>query len=352
MSAAEEALCLFILSGEHDTLPQAELCAVLEAEGFAYKQYGDFRRGLLLTVNPEGAKRATQRAGLVNLASVVLFESTSVEQDILQSVKDFNFDCWIKSGDRFGVKVTRVQREPTPIDVDDIQAKIGSLIWKAMKGEVEVDLTSPDILFMGIIVGKRFFFGSYLASRDRVGLFERRSPLRPFFVPSAIHPKIARVMVNLSRATAGKRFLDPFCGTGGLLLEAAEIGCIPVGLDIDPKILEGCKINLKNYEIPFIGSLADARNPPIKANAVDVIATDPPYGRSSSTKGEAVVPLIQSSLRALGDILKSEGYLCLALPLEYFTEDIIPSDSFNLVEMHTMRIHRSLKRHIVVLQRK
>lgn len=345
-------LCLFILSGEHETLPQAELCAALEAEGFAFSIHDQQQRVLLMTVDSEGAKIATQRAALVNHASIVTFEAPSKEKAILQSLKDIELNLWIRPKIRFGVKVTRIRREPIPFDIDDLQAKIGSQIWNAMDGQVKVDLTNPEILFLGVINGEQFFFGPYLASRDRLGFFQRRSPLRPFFVPSAIHPKIARVMVNLSRARTGDYFLDPFCGTGGLLLEAADIGCTPVGLDIDASILMGCRQNLRHFGVPFNGTIADARAPPMRYGSVDAMATDPPYGRSSSTKGADVINLIQSSLTPFAEILRQGGHLCLALPREYFAEEIIPTDSFSILETHTMRIHRSLRRHIVVLQRK
>ncbi|MFX0169171.1 MAG: THUMP domain-containing protein [Candidatus Hodarchaeota archaeon] len=306
----------------------------------------------LLKVDPGGAKIAVERAGLVNQASIVVMESTTEESEILRSLKDVDFSQWLHPGARFGVKVTRVERESTPIDVDALQSVIGSAIWQALNGKVKVDLTSPDILFMGVILGDRFYFGPHLAFRDRVGLFQRRSPLRPFFVPSAINPKIARVMVNLSHATSGSRFLDPFCGTGGLLLEAADIGCVPIGLDIDPAILTGCGQNMQHYHFTFNGMLGDARAPPLRDRFVDAIATDPPYGRSSSTKGSKVVSLVQSSLTSLADVLKPNKYLCVALPFKYFTEEIIPSDAFRIRETHSMRIHRSLKRFIIVLQRK
>jgi tRNA (guanine10-N2)-dimethyltransferase len=345
-------LCLFILSGEHDTLPQAELCAILESEGFSYSVRSKEKRILLMDVKPEGAKIATQRAGLTNQSSIVAFESISEEKAVLQSVRKVDFTPWILPKSRFGVKITRIRREPTEINVDELQGKIGSIIWHAMGGQLEIALTSPDVLFLGVIDGNRFFFGPHLASRDRGAFFQRRSPLRPFFVPSAIHPKIARVLVNLSRARPGGEFFDPFCGTGGLLLEAAEIGCIPVGFDIDMSMLAGSQQNLTHFEVPFYGSLADARNPPIRSACLDAIATDPPYGRSSSTKGAAISRLIQASLVSFAEILKSGGFLCLALPLEYYREDMIPSDNFSIKEMHTMRIHRSLRRHIVVLERK
>jgi tRNA (guanine10-N2)-dimethyltransferase len=345
-------LCLFILSGEHDTLPQAELCAILESEKFSYSIKSRKNRILLMEVDPEGAQIATQRAGLVNQASVVAFNSSSEEEAILQSLRRIDFFSWLHQGSSFGVKVTRIKREPAQFNVDKLQAKIGSIIWQAMKGHVEIALTSPDVLFLGVINGDQFFFGPHLAKRDRRAFSKRRSPLRPFFVPSAIHPKIARVLVNLSRARPGSEFLDPFCGTGGLLLEAAEIGCIPVGCDIDSSMLAGSQQNLSHYKVPFYGCLADARYPPMRNFSIKAIATDPPYGRSSSTRGAEISRLIQDSLKAFAQTLTPGGFLCLALPLEYFRKDLIPSESFIIKEMHTMRIHRSLHRHIIVLERK
>ena len=344
--------CLFILSGEHDTLPQAEVKAVLEAEGFPFILWEQRKRTVLAKVSPAGAIRVVQRAALVNNASTVEMKEPSEVPNILRSLKELEFSQWLQPKAKFGVKVTRVQRESVPIDVDALQGEIGSIIWQSMDGRVKVDLKRPDVLFLGVIVGDWFFFGVHLASRNRVGFAQRRSPLRPFFVPSAIHPKSARLMVNLSRATPGSLFLDPFCGTGGLLLEAANIGCVPIGVDINSTILSGCQENLEHYLVTFNGLVGDARSPPIKPGVVNAIATDPPYGRSSSTKGAKVSSLIQSSLERLASTLSSERYLCLALPLKHYTEDIIPIDTFHLRETHTMRIHRSLRRFILVLQRK
>ncbi|MFX1540229.1 MAG: THUMP domain-containing protein, partial [Promethearchaeota archaeon] len=183
MNPTKPQLCLFILSGEHETLPEAELCAVLEAEDYAFTIHNRHHRILLLRVDPEGAKIATQRAGLVNHANIVAFESPANEETILHFMKKTKFEQWLKPQSRFGVKITRVKREPNPIDVDELQGKLGSQIWNAMNGSVEVDLVTPDVLFLGVIVGNLFFFGPHLASRDRIGFFQRRSPLRPFFVP-------------------------------------------------------------------------------------------------------------------------------------------------------------------------
>jgi tRNA (guanine10-N2)-dimethyltransferase len=352
VKSPEISKCLFILSGEHPTLPKAELCAILESEDYSYSIRSHDKRLLITEVNQTGAQRVVLRAGLVNHASIVAVETASKETMILDSLQNLDFGQWIQPNTRFGVKITRIKREPIKLDVDDLQSKVGSVIWKSMNGTVDVALESPDLLFLGVIHGNQFYFGPHLASRSRKAFSARRSPLRPFFVPSAIHPKIARVLVNLSRARPGSYVVDPFCGTGGLLLEAAEIGCIPVAFDIDSTMISGSIQNFSHYRIPFNGGLSDARAPVIRHANVEAIATDPPYGRSSSTKGAAVKELIRASLSSLSTILKPGGHLSLALPKEHFDEDMIPDNSFIIKEMHTMRIHRSLYRHIVVLERK
>jgi len=344
--------CLFILSGEHSTLPLAELQASLEAEGYQYTLKEHRERIAIYDVNSNGAALATERTALVNLAQKILFEVPMVEQQIIKRVEEIDFQLFIRKRSRFGVQITRIRTEHQSVDIEELQRKIGSIIWQTMRGKVIVDLDAPDVLFLGVIYGERFFFGIFLASRDRRYFFNRQSPRRPFFVPSAMDPKIARVMVNFSRASHSDIFLDPFCGTGGFLLEAKAVGCLPIGLDIDANILAGCYQNLTHYKTPFLGSIADARVPSLRPRVIDAIATDPPYGRTSSTKGAKVENLIQSCLLPLADVLKPGGHLCFAVPLKHYNDELIMTKEFSIIESHTMRIHRSLKRHIVVLQRK
>ena len=352
MKSASTSRCSFLLSGEHESLPLAELRAVLEAEGREYEILERRERLVFMRVDPGDAAIATQRSALINWAQQVLLETESEEPQILKAIEEVDFSKYLRRNSRFGVRVTRLRPELQSIPANRLQEEIGSGIWRQMKGEVKVDLNRPETLFLGVLQGDRFFFGIHLASRDRQGFAERRSPRRPFFVPSALHPKTARVMVNLARTRPGDTFLDPFCGTGGLLLEAAAVGCLPIGSDIDLQILSGCRRNLAHYGTTFWGMQADARVPPLRSEGLSAIATDPPYGRASSTKGAEVANLIRTSLLPLADVLKRGGYLCFAVPLEFYREDIVATKDFSIAEAHTMRIHRSLARHILVLQRR
>lgn len=70
-------------------------------------------------------------------------------------------------------------------------------------------------------------------------------------------PKLAQMMINLSCLEQGKTIYDPFCGTGGLLMEAFIMGYKIFGSDVSASVIEQAKINLdwcvKKYSIkPYI----------------------------------------------------------------------------------------------------
>lgn len=75
-----------------------------------------------------------------------------------------------------------------------------------------------------------------LASRDQA------RPKTDSFV-GMLPPKLARIMVNLTGCAAG-RILDPFCGTGVLLQEAALLGFDVYGTDLSEKMIRYSKENL------------------------------------------------------------------------------------------------------------
>lgn len=58
-------------------------------------------------------------------------------------------------------------------------------------------------------------------------------------------PKLAQILINLcGPLPEGARILDPFCGTGVLLQEAAIMGYTPYGTDLNERMIEYSKKNL------------------------------------------------------------------------------------------------------------
>lgn len=74
-------------------------------------------------------------------------------------------------------------------------------------------------------------------------------------------PKLARMMVNLAvgpRPTQDQVLLDPFCGSGTVLLEGLERQVQVIGSDSDPASATGSRENIEWYRDQIIGTLPEA----------------------------------------------------------------------------------------------
>jgi tRNA (guanine10-N2)-dimethyltransferase len=163
-------------------------------------------------------------------------------------------------------------------------------------------------------------------------------------------PLLARAMVNLARTPRGGTLLDPFCGVGGILIEAGLIGAKPIGVDIDAKMVDGARQNLealglKDYQL-LVG---DARN--LNVPEVDAVATDPPYGRQATTAGVELKEMYEGALPSIAQVLKRKSYVCITSPAGLELENIAQNAGLRIIEKHEQRVHKSLTRNIYVMKK-
>ena len=213
-----------------------------------------------------------------------------------------------------------------------------------------VTLENPDIEIRGLITNSNLYVGAKITEINRRQFEKRKVQHRPFFSPISLHPKLARALVNLSAIQQGETFLDPFCGTGGLLIEAGLIGAKVIGSDIEDKMTKGCKKTLdfykiKNYDLycSDIGSIGQY------VASVDAVVTDLPYGRATTTKGEEIKQLYERAFENVSSVLKENGRAVFGLS----NRNVMPigEDYFSLIELHEFRAHRSLTRYFAVFEK-
>ena len=174
----------------------------------------------------------------------------------------------------------------------------------------------------------------------------------PFFYPGSMSPKLARCMVNLSRVTEGQLLLDPFCGTGGILIEAGIIGCKVVGSDIYWKMKNGAAINLEHYGIKDYRTFnLDVRELKMYEKVAAVV-TDPPYGISTSTGDINGDDIFKEFFKSIYDNMKDDAYLCMASPHYVDLKPMADEVGFEIVEQYGIKMHRSLTRIISVIHKK
>ena len=110
--------------------------------------------------------------------------------------------------------------------------------------EGRVSLTNPDVMFSLIEFWGldhnnlppeplQVFFGPNIGEGQRQLITQFSIKSRKFIGNTTMDPQLAFLMANLGLVDLGKLVLDPFVGTGSLLLAAAQFGGLVCGGDID-----------------------------------------------------------------------------------------------------------------------
>jgi putative methyltransferase (TIGR01177 family) len=213
--------------------------------------------------------------------------------------------------------------------------------------DAKVDLRNPDFEF-SLVRGEKDYVALTKPGKMSQAWSRRRPRVRAFFHPSAIFPKLARALVNLSRFREGEVFLDPFSGTGSLAIEAFEAGARVVASDQAAKMALGSLANMRHFGQEWMGVIrADAFSHPVRH--VDAIATDLPYGRASSTRGVDPRDIAQRTLATMPLLLKEGSRMVVMHPQTLRVEG---SAEMVLEEEHHLYVHKLLTRTITVLRRR
>lgn len=186
-------------------------------------------------------------------------------------------------------------------------------------------------------------------SKNREKFFQRIPSNRPFVIPVTMHPKLARTIVNLARVKEGDRILDPFCGSGAILVEAGLMHIEIFGRDIKEYMVEGCKKNLDFYRVKYkrenlkVGDALKIK----KKDFFDAIVTDLPYGRSSYTTDKDIKKLYDKFIIVAYNLLRKGKFAVI------MSEDKIDYNfyKFKCIEEHFIRVHKDLTRRICVLKK-
>lgn len=140
-------------------------------------------------------------------------------------------------------------------------------------------------------------------------------------------PKLARMMVNMSGISSG-RILDPFCGTGVVLQEAALLGFATYGTDLSDKMVDYSHANLEwlgqNHHLSAKPTIAKADamdyhwEQPIDAVVCETYLGQPFSAPPSPAKLVEVRGncnhIVSSFLTNIGSQLTSGTPLCVAVP--------------------------------------
>lgn len=143
------------------------------------------------------------------------------------------------------------------------------------------------------------------------GLRLAQAPLheRPYRVvhrPGALKPTIAAGMLRLAEVAPGMRVLDPCCGTGTIVIEAALGGAAALGGDADPDAVRAAQINAAAAGVASSLHVMDMRALPLDAASVDRVVCNLPWGRQVRVDDD-LGRLYRGALGEMGRVLAPGG---------------------------------------------
>ena len=318
---------LFELSGEHKTMCAAEAVKCIEAEcdSFAIESSGPGY--VVASFDEKFLQPIADRISLTHRIGRYYGSFGPDETDGFGGIE-------IPDG-TFAVKGKRFEGMMKDVDSQSIIRKLGGALSK----NNDVDLKNPDLEIVMLMSDKIHVFLSQKII-DRNIMETRKVGERPFFSPISLHPRFARAAINLTGVKKGEKILDPFCGTGGIAIEAAFMGMKPMASDFDEEMISGTLENMDYYGLEMYDyDVCDISKIQDRFGEVDAICSDPPYGRSTSTGGEDIESLYARAMKSFEDVLKPGGRVTVVLPHP------MDSGTMALESMYVQRVHGSLSRH-------
>lgn len=205
---------------------------------------------------------------------------------------------------------------------------------------------------------KQLYFGRLTGESSRDLTFKHDLKSRPYISTTSMDAELALVTATLALAAPGKLFLDPFVGTGGFMVAAAELEAMSLGSDIDGRsfrgkgrgLEKGVGANFAKYGLEdFFGDciISDLTNTPLRSTTsvasiqqsrwLDGIISDPPYGVREGLKvlGKRTPPAGKQFLTDTARTTMDEegAYLIDGTPVHLLPSYIPPKKPYGFTRM-------------------
>ncbi|MGY5859789.1 MAG: DNA methyltransferase, partial [Candidatus Thorarchaeota archaeon] len=219
-------------------------------------------------------------------------------------------------------------------------------------------LTPPNAEILAVFTKKNLYLARTMVIYDSV-LQQYRDESRPYISKEiSTSPKVCRTLLTLAGARPGDTVLDPFCGTGTLLMEAAMLGMKVIGIDIDGNQVQGTKSNLTWFgrdigeRVHYDVMRGDARNVTnLVTKQVDAVAFEPslgPVSRKRPTEKEAkeiireLTNLYREALTQIAQVLRPDGRVAMTMPVIVSKSGPVSMDIRDMIEGTGLGVYKML----------
>ncbi|MFH1537085.1 MAG: methyltransferase domain-containing protein [Patescibacteria group bacterium] len=264
-----------------------------------------------------------------NIDTKIFLENLSplAEEKIYFGFSRYGFDKFSKQFFKLGLEIKKALKQEGK-KVRFVESKEPDLSSVIVQKEI---LNKGGVDFLIIKNQDNYIIGKTLTVQD-FKLYSKLDYGRPAADPKSgmLPPKIAKIMINISGTNKDENILDPFCGSGTILQEAAILGYQNLyGSDISNKAINDTKKNIEwlknnfslsdiNFQIEKIDATKSSQH--YKKKFFDAIITEVNLGPSNvnakniqSIQNE-MQDFYNEALDELKRIIKPDAKLIIAFP--------------------------------------
>lgn len=253
---------MFFILGSHPELSKAEIESVLG------HSCNPPQKDVLFVDDPALNLSSLQQqlAGTIKVGHIIGEADSYIEKNAAELIATLASGAAGKNKISFGISIYDIGAEKKKQSIAHSRDELGKEVKKILKetGRPVRYVSSKDADLSSVIVEENELLASggeyclfidkdkiYIGQTEGVQDFKAWST-RDFGRPARdsksgmLPPKLARMMINLSGVQMSQTLLDPFCGSGTILMEADLLGIEHIiGSDISPKAIADTK---KNFE--------------------------------------------------------------------------------------------------------
>jgi tRNA (guanine6-N2)-methyltransferase len=137
-----------------------------------------------------------------------------------------------------------------------------------------------------------------------------RRPYHQQHLLGSLKPPVAAAMIQMADLQPGQVMIDPFCGTGTILIEAALQGIVAVGGDILPQAVRSAQADVPVEAAQAVLFLWDARRLPFADSSVDGIVANLPWGKQVGLPDD-LPALYRASFAEMQRVVAPDGVIVL-----------------------------------------
>lgn len=335
--------------GKHPALSIAEIDAVLSLWNIKYKTVFQNKTYFILeTKKPMNEQKLMNRLGgtIKIQQSCIVYHVSHINEVIINYLKNtlpngkIEFSLTGVGAKKLALEIKK-ELKSYGRSVRYIEPKNTATILHNKLVEKQTDLT--------IFNGKLFVTKAIQPIEE----FGKRDYGRPGFDPKSgmLPPKLAKIMINLAQAKQNATILDPFCGSGTILMEAALMDYKNlIGSDISDKAINDTKQNIdwirKTYHLLSIiyhvykQNITDLHKT-LKPHKIDTIITEPYLGKplkgnetrkQLEKQTQELKQLYIDAFKSFHKILKPNGTVVIIIPKFKFKNSWIEIDCLSEIK--------------------